>query len=116
MIDCLPGVPQPGLKDPRRKEASIIILNMAVCIHLVKPGAKTKTFGDYVHKNLRPYIMSFISPNVREIHGVWDSYTKGNKSTKASTHTKRGGTYLKLIKVEAHLTIPQGNISIVLSS
>ena len=27
LVDCLPGVPQPGLKDPRRKAASVIIFD-----------------------------------------------------------------------------------------
>ena len=111
LVDCLPNVPPRGTKNPGKKDATVIILDMAVVIHLVKPGNKTNTFGDYVQMNLRTYILNLITPDVTEIHAIWDSYTKGNKSTKASTRAKRGSTYQRKMKVEAQLKCPKGNIS-----
>ena len=110
IVDCCPNVPPPGTKNPAKKNASVIILDMAVVIHLVKPGNKTDTFGDYVHLNLAPYLCSLITQykHVFEMHAIWDSYTKGNKSTKASARANRGSTYLRKMKVEAHLKCPKG--------
>ena len=88
MIDCLPGVPKPG-KNPLRSTATVILLDMAAVIHMVKPGTKTVTFKDYCHMNLLPFIMSQLSPTVGTIHGVWNSYIKGKASIKTFSRTKR---------------------------
>ena len=44
-IACLPGIPAPG-RSKAVKEATVVILDMAVVIHIIKPQ-RTRIFGEY---------------------------------------------------------------------
>ena len=53
---CLPGMPPPG-KATTAKEASVIFLNMAAVIHIVKPQNAIQ-FEEYTQTQLLPYLES----------------------------------------------------------
>ena len=104
LLKCLPCMPEAS-KNPRRKEATVVLLDMAAVVHMVKPGNKTDTFKDYLSMNLFPFMERQLTPTVTRVDCIWDTYQEG--SLKSGTRAKRGGTTLRQ-KVADNIRIPKG--------
>ena len=85
IIACLPGMPAPG-RFKTVKEATVVILDMAAVIHIIKPQ-HARIFGDYTQMQLLPYMQSHMT----KTHQEW---------TQSGTHTKR--------RVSSHRLVPSG--------
>ena len=55
ILSCLPSMPNPGCSSAI-KEASVVVFDMAVVIHMIKPHATV--FGEYADMQLLRYIHS----------------------------------------------------------
>ena len=53
ILSCLPGMPGPG-RTPAAREASVVVLDMAAVIHIIKPQ-RASVFGEYTEMQLLPY-------------------------------------------------------------
>ena len=106
MIDCLQSIPKPG-KNNLRNRATIAALDMAVVIHMVKPGTKTHNFKDYAHLNVIPFLKSQLT-TMKRVDSLWESYRLGSLSLKSGTRIKRGGTFTTRTRVGPTIPIPKG--------
>lgn len=107
MMDCLPKIPQPG-KNPLRCRATMVALDMAGVVHMIKPGTKTKNFKDYAHLNLIPFLKTQLSSIVVRLDSIWESYGLGVQSLKNETRLHRRGTATRRIKVGPTIPVPKG--------
>ena len=84
-IACLPGMPAPG-RCKAVKEATVVILDMAAVIHIIKPQ-RVRIFGVYNHMQLLPYMQSQMTDNTSRVDAIWDTHKEA--SLKLQTHAKR---------------------------
>ena len=104
IIDCLPGMPQPG-RNNDTKNVTAIIYDMAAIVHMVTPK-KTKYFSEYPQKHLFKFFESQLSnyPQCKRIDGVWEVYKRASLKTQcrdhrtSSTRTNRVGDFIPIPK------------------
>jgi len=84
----IPGMPGPG-RTPAAREASVVVLDMAAVIHVIKPQ-RASVFGEYTKMQLLPYLESHMMDSTTRVDAIWDTYTV--TSLKSQTRIKRGGT------------------------
>ena len=60
-IACLPAIPAP--------EATVVILDMAAVIHIIKPQ-RARIFGEYKHMQLLPYMQSHMTDNTSRVDAI----------------------------------------------
>ena len=70
------------------KQATIVVLDMAAVIHMVRSTA-AKTFSEYVSLHIVPYLEAQITNSTQRIDAVWDNYPEEN-NLKALTQQRRG--------------------------
>ena len=105
IMECLPGMPQPG-KNPATKNASVVILDMPAVIHMVKPKRAT-IFSEYLPTHLLPFIESQVNSITTRVDAVWDRYPEN--SLKNQTRVKRiGTTRERRIRAADNVPIPKG--------
>ena len=105
ILECLPGIPNPG-KNPKRNDASVVVLDMPAVIHMVKPQ-KANVFGEYISQHLLPFLQAQMNDSTTRIDAVWDRYPE--KSLKNQARTKRlGTTKERRIKASNNVPIPKG--------
>ena len=68
-------------------EASVLVLEMAAVVHMVRPTTAS-TFNEYVTHHILPFIESQLTPLVSRIDLIWDTYPEDNLKT--LTHHRRG--------------------------
>ncbi|KAL8588046.1 hypothetical protein ACOMHN_061212 [Nucella lapillus] len=107
ILDCLPGMPLPG-RNVAAKQASVLIFDMAVVIHMIRPQRAT-VFGDYTQLQLLPYLLSHVTNSTTRLDAVWDTYPEG--SLKSQTRGKRTGeTHGHRTRVSASIPLPKGSL------
>ncbi len=104
LLGCFPGMPEPG-RSTAAKEASMVILDMAAVIHMVKPQ-RAKYFGDYTAMHLLPFLEKQINNNTTRVDAVWDIYPEA--SLKEQTRAKRSAGSIRTNRVSALLPILKG--------
>lgn len=104
ILGCLPGMPVAG-HSVATKEATVVILDMAAVIHIIKPQ-RASTFGEYTEMQLLPYLRSQMTDNTTRIDAIWDTYR--DASLKSQTRAKRGETIGSRTRVSAKVPIPKG--------
>ena len=104
ILGCLPGMPRPG-RSLASKEASVIVLDMAAVIHIIKPQ-RASVFGEYTQMHLLPYLHSQMTDSMTRVDAVWDTYTEA--SLKSQTRVKRGETAGRRTRVSAKIPLPKG--------
>ena len=67
-IACLPAIPAPG-RSKAVKEATVVILDMAAVIHIIKPQ-RARIFGEYKHMQLLPYMQSPMTDNTSRVDAI----------------------------------------------
>ena len=85
ILGCLPFMQEYG-HDPTPKQASVVILDMAAVIHILRP-TRAKVFWEYTSMHLLPFMESQKTPRSTRIDAIWGCYHK--HSLKNQTHTKR---------------------------
>jgi len=105
LLACLPGMPDPG-RSQASKEASVLVLDMAAVIRIVKPLRAT-VFGEYTHMHLLPFLESQMTCNTMRVDAVWDRYQ--DASLKSQTRFKRGDAGRHRTRVSAKTPIPKGS-------
>ena len=103
-IACLPAIPAPG-RSKAVKEATVVILDMAVVIHIIKPQ-RARIFGEYKNMQLLPYMQSQMTDNTSRVVAIWDTHQEA--SLKSQTLAKRGETSSRRTRVSAKIPIPKG--------
>ena len=88
VIASLPGMPTPG-RSKAVKEATVVILDIAAVIHIIKPQ-RARIFGEYTQMQLLPYMQSQMTENTSRVDAIWDTYQEA--SLKAQTRAMRGDT------------------------
>ena len=86
--DILQCLNAPNGRAAAAKEASVVVLDMAAVIHMVRPTT-AKTFNEYVSLNIIPFLQAQMNDNTQRIDAVWDNYPEEN-NLKALTQKKRG--------------------------
>lgn len=104
ILACLPGMPTSG-RSPAVKEASVVVLDMAAVVHIIKPKS-ANVFGDYTQMQLLPYLESQMTDNTTRVDAVWDTYKEA--SLKSQARVKRGGTGMRRTRVSAKIPLPKG--------
>ncbi|XP_076158119.1 uncharacterized protein LOC143140875 [Alosa pseudoharengus] len=104
ILRCLPGMPGPG-PSPSAKEASVVVLDMAAVIHIIKTQ-RARVFGEYTQMDLMPYLHSLMTDRTTRVDEVWDKYIEA--SLKSQTRVKRGGTAGYRTQVSAKIPLPKG--------
>ncbi|KAL8558995.1 hypothetical protein ACOMHN_039751 [Nucella lapillus] len=70
------------------KQATIVVLDMAAVIHMVRPTT-ANTFSEYVSLHIVPYLEAQITSSTQRIDAIWDNYPEEN-NLKALTQQRRG--------------------------
>ncbi|KAJ8383620.1 hypothetical protein AAFF_G00216930 [Aldrovandia affinis] len=104
ILGCLLGMSDPG-HSPAAKEASVVVLDMAAVIHIIKIQC-ARVFGEYTQMHLLPYLQSLMTDSMTRVDAVWDIYIEA--SLKSQTHVKRGGTAGCRTRVSAKIPLPKG--------
>ena len=104
IIACLPGMLAPG-RSKAVKEATVVILDMAAVINIIKPQ-RARIFGEYTQIQLLPYMQSQMTENTSRVDAIWDTYQEA--SLKSQTRAKRGETSSRRTRVSAKIPIPMG--------
>ena len=104
ILRCLPGMPGLG-RTPAAREASVVVLDMAAVVHIIKPQ-RASMFGEYAEMQLLPYLESHIMDGTTRVDAIWDIYTE--TSLKSQTRIKRGGTASRRTRVSDKIPIPKG--------
>ena len=103
ILGCLPSMSGYG-HDPTPKQASVVILDMAAVIHMVRP-TRANVLGEYTSMHLLPFMESQKTPRTTRIDAVWDCYHK--HSLKNQTRTKRqAGGGIQRMRVSTKIPIP----------
>ena len=97
-------MPAPG-RSKSVKEATVVILDMAAVIHIIKPQ-RARIFGEYTQMQLLPYMQSQMTENTSRVDAIWDTYQEA--SLKSQTRAKRGETSSRRTRVSAKIPIPKG--------
>ena len=103
IIACLPGMPAPG-RSKAVKEATVVIIDMAAVIHIIKPE-RARIFGEYTQMQLLSYMQSQMTDNTSRVDAIWDTHQKA--SLKSQTRAKRGETSSRRTRVSAKIPIPK---------
>ena len=101
---CLPGMSGPG-PSPSAKEASVVVLDMAAVIHIIK-SQRARVFGEYTQMDLMPYLHSLITDRTTRVDAVWDKYIEAR--LKSQTRVKRGRTAGCRTRVSTKIPLPKG--------
>jgi len=104
ILGCLPGLPGPG-RTPAAREASVVVLDMAAVVHIIKPQ-RASLFGEYTEMHLLPYLESCTMDRTTRVDAVWDTYIE--TSLKSQTRIKRCGTASRRTRVSDKIPIPKG--------
>ena len=88
ILGCISGIPA-SVRNEGTKAASVVVLDMAAVIHIVKP-LRVKVFGEYTYMQIGPYLESHMAPETTRVDAVWDTYI--DASLKSHTRVKRGET------------------------
>ena len=99
-------MPDPG-RSPATKDASVIILDIAAVVHIIKPH-RASVFGEYVQMHLLPYIQSQMPDSTTRVDAVWDTYTEAG--LKSQTRGKRGETARHRTRVSAKIPLPKSGV------
>ena len=103
ILGCLPSMPGYS-HDPNPKQASVVILDIAAVIHMVRPTL-AKVFGEYTSMHLLPFMESQKTPRTTRIDAVWECYYK--HSLKNQTRTKRqAGGGIQRTRVSTKIQMP----------
>lgn len=86
--DILQCLNAPTGRNPSAKQATIVVLDMAAVIHMVRPTS-ANTFNDYVSLHIVPYLEAQMKNGAYRMDVVWDNYPEEN-NLKALTQKKRG--------------------------
>ena len=107
ILGCLPSMPGYG-HDPTPKQASVVILDMAAVIHMVRPTrAKGVYIGEYTSTHMLPFMESQKTARTTRMDAVWDCYHK--HSLKNQTRTKRqAGGGIQRTRVSTKIPLPRG--------
>ena len=97
-------MPGPG-RTPAAREASVVVLDMAAVVHIIKPQ-RASVFGEYAEMQLLPYLESHMMDGTTRVDAIWDTYTE--TSLKSQTRIKRGGTASRKTRVSDKIPIPKG--------
>ena len=65
------SMPDPG-RSLAAKEASVVVLDIAAVIHIIKPQ-RASVFGDFTQLQLLPYLHSQMTDNTTRVDAVWDT-------------------------------------------
>ena len=84
ILECLKA---PSGRADGVKEATVIVMDMAAVVHIVRPTA-AQTFLAHAANHLVPYLQSQISSQVTWMDAIWDNYPENN--LKSITHQRRG--------------------------
>ena len=76
IIACLPGMPAP-CRSKAVKEATVVILDMAAVIHIIKPQ-RARIFGEYTQMQLLPYMQSQMTENTPRVDAIWDTHQEAS--------------------------------------
>ena len=97
-------MPSPG-HSPSVKEASVVVLDMAAVIHIIKTQ-RARVFGEYTQMHLLPYLHSLMTDRTTKVDAVWDTYIEA--SLKSQTRVKQGGTAGCRTRVSTNIPLPKG--------
>ena len=100
------GIPAPG-RCKATKEATVVILDMAAVIHIIKPQ-RARIFGEYTQMQLLPYMQSQMTDNTSRVDAIWNTHQEA--SLKSQTHAKRGETSSRRTRVSAKIPIPKAEV------
>ena len=105
ILGCLPGMPAHG-RNPTVKQASVVILDMAAVVHIIKPQ-RANVFGEYTAMHLLPFMENQMNMCTTRIDAVWDRYPQD--SLKNQTRVKRlGETAARRTRVLKNVPLPKG--------
>ena len=93
ILGCLPSMSGYG-HDPTPKQASVVILDMAAVIHMVRP-TRANVLGEYTSMHLLPFMESQKTPRTTKIDAVWDCYHKHSLKNQTRTKRQAGGVSSK---------------------
>ena len=96
-------MPAPG-RCKAVKEATVVILDMAAVIHIIKPQ-RARIFGEYTQMQLLPYKQSQMTENTPRVDAIWNTHQAA--SLKSQTRAKRGETSSRRTRVSAKIPIPR---------
>ena len=92
--------------DPTPKQASVVILDIAVVIHMVRP-TRAKVLVEYTSMHLLPFTESQKMPRTTRIDAVWDCYHKHSLKIQSRTKRQADGCIQRTL-VSAKILIPRG--------
>ncbi|KAL8590645.1 hypothetical protein ACOMHN_011080 [Nucella lapillus] len=72
------------------KEATIVVLDMAAVIHMVRPTT-ANTFSEYVSLHIVPYLEAQITSSTQRIDAIWDNYPEENNLKVLTQQRRRNG-------------------------
>ena len=105
LLSCLPKMPLAG-RSPAVRAASVIVMDMAAVIHMIKPQ-RARFFGDYVQMHLLPFLQKQVTADTTRIDAVWDTYQEA--SLKLQTRARRGDSERRrTTRVSAQIPLPKG--------
>ena len=96
-------MPAPG-RSKTVKETTVVILDMAAVIHIIKPQ-RARIFGEYTQMQLLPYMQSHMTENTSRVDAIWDTYQEA--SLKSQTRAKRGETSSRRTRVSPRYLSPR---------
>ena len=84
ILECLKAL---SGRSPAAKAATVVVLDMAAVVHMVRPTS-AHTFLGYASEHLLPFVQSQVTPTVTRVDAVWD--TNPDENLKTLTHRRRG--------------------------
>ncbi|XP_068206246.1 protein FAM200C-like [Palaemon carinicauda] len=98
--DFLECIKAPTGRSSQARRATIVVLDMAAAIHMVRPTS-AKTFAECATHYLIPFLKSQINPAVSHIDVIWNTYSE--ESLKFLTHQRRGpGPRTRSVRLQDH--------------
>lgn len=108
IIQCLPGIPQPGYNKVETKDVTNVIYDMAAVNQMVTPKS-AKVFSEYPQLHLMGFFDSQLSrfKKCTRIDGVWEVYRDNQCSLKPQCREGRTSS-TRTNRVDDNIPIPKG--------